>query len=151
MKQYSGKAWEAWEIVDELDTGDPRWVHYDTLRDLDSRDAPDSDYIAFTERIKSAHDEYMDKPVMIFANAYAVTRHYGGPEEGGWWFNSGSPLASIPCATRRQAVSKVDELARMFAEHNDGDIYSVLGGVEVSVCIEEGFAEHWPKQRPHYE
>ena len=33
---------------------------------------------------------------MLYLNAYAVTRHYGGPEEGGWWYNSGEPLASIP-------------------------------------------------------
>lgn len=33
---------------------------------------------------------------LIYLNVYAVTRHYGGPEEGGWWFNAGEPLASIP-------------------------------------------------------
>lgn len=33
---------------------------------------------------------------IAYVNAYAVTRHYGGPEEGGWWYNRGTPLASIP-------------------------------------------------------
>ena len=31
-----------------------------------------------------------------YINAYEVTRHYGGPEEGGWWYNSGEPVASVP-------------------------------------------------------
>jgi hypothetical protein len=34
--------------------------------------------------------------VRLYLNVYAVTRHYGGPEEGGWWFNAGEPLASVP-------------------------------------------------------
>ncbi len=33
---------------------------------------------------------------LAYVNAYAVTRHYGGPEEGGWWYNRGTPLASVP-------------------------------------------------------
>jgi len=33
---------------------------------------------------------------IVYVNAYAVTRHYGGPEEGGWWYNRGEPLASVP-------------------------------------------------------
>ena len=38
---------------------------------------------------------------VLYVNAYAVTRHYGGPEEGGWWYNAGEPLASIPVLARR--------------------------------------------------
>jgi hypothetical protein len=34
--------------------------------------------------------------MVMYVNAYAVTRHFGGHEEGGWWYNAGSPLASIP-------------------------------------------------------
>ena len=26
---------------------------------------------------------------LMYVNAYEVTRHYGGPEEGGWWYNRG--------------------------------------------------------------
>ena len=33
---------------------------------------------------------------MLYINAYIVSRCYGGPEEGGWWFDSGEPIASIP-------------------------------------------------------
>lgn len=40
----------------------------------------------------------MDK---LYLNVYAVTRHYGGPEEGGWYYNSGRPLASVPIKAER--------------------------------------------------
>lgn len=33
---------------------------------------------------------------ILYLNVYAVTRHYGGPEEGSWFFNMGQPLASVP-------------------------------------------------------
>lgn len=38
---------------------------------------------------------------LLYVNAYSVTRHYGGPEEGGWYFNAGEPLASIPIKAKR--------------------------------------------------
>lgn len=40
----------------------------------------------------------------FYINAYAVTRHYGGPEEGGWWYNAGEPLASVPIQAERLEV-----------------------------------------------
>tara|TARA_R110002020_G_scaffold215083_1_gene422209 strand:+ start:3012 stop:3404 length:393 start_codon:yes stop_codon:yes gene_type:complete len=38
----------------------------------------------------------MSERRLKYVNAYSVTRHYGGPEEGGWWYNRGYPLASVP-------------------------------------------------------
>ena len=186
---------------------------------------------------------------MLFLNVYAVERVYGGPEEGGWWYNCGVPLASVPmpakelpghdsncreCNLARDGVEghafckrfpedydyQVEELARdlylrslprmegsrfpdpnsptwrglpqeekdafenraadsitealpiethlvpadleafqaktvelkaMFADVNHGNIYSVLGGREVQIQTEEGFAAPWPSQNPRYE
>lgn len=39
---------------------------------------------------------------LLYVNAYLVCRVYGGPEEGGWWFNAGEPLASVPVEAIRQ-------------------------------------------------
>lgn len=36
------------------------------------------------------------KTRLLYVNAYLVTRQYGGPEEGGWWYDTGTPLASVP-------------------------------------------------------
>lgn len=38
---------------------------------------------------------------MLYLNAYEVCRAYGGPEEGGWWYDAGEPLASIPIRSIR--------------------------------------------------
>jgi hypothetical protein len=125
----------------------------------------------------------------MYVNAYQVTRHYGGPEEGGWWFNHSEPLASIPvqatshehhdssCWTCNRAKEgakdddgnpikackwgfqlvpdekQVDQfkkhLQNIFGEVQEGNIYSVLGGAELSICVEEHPGESTP--RPHYE
>lgn len=37
---------------------------------------------------------------MLYVNVYLVTQLYGGPEEGGWYFDSGEPLGSIPIQTK---------------------------------------------------
>ena len=31
----------------------------------------------------------------VYLNTYEVWQSYGGPEEGGWWYQSGSPVQSI--------------------------------------------------------
>lgn len=147
----------------------------------------------------------------LYVNAYAVTRHYGGPEEGGWWYNAGQPLASVPirakrvpgcspiCGQCRDAAdgherngqkvefcrelpedfdhlsdddaarvyeqapvahhlvpaespdATIAKLAEEFSDEAEGDIYSVCGGVEVSVCVEDHTAALWPSRRPRYE
>lgn len=33
-----------------------------------------------------------------FVNVYRVQRAYGGPEQGGWWYNRGTCLSSIKTA-----------------------------------------------------
>lgn len=91
----------------------------------------------------------------VWVNAYAVSRHYGGPEEGGWYYDAGSPLASIPFAGDDDAgIEKARELLRaMFAadyEH-ERDRSSVLGGDNLEIYTEEHVAEPFPQGRPHYE
>jgi hypothetical protein len=121
---------------------------------------------------------------ILYVNAYAVTRHWGGREEGGWWYNAGAPLASVPIAAETVAcpggsdgcncgyevngIYCADDrhlkpedsaelrrmrahLRKMFADVKEGDIYSVNGGVDLDVWVEERPAHHWPEGRPRYE
>ena len=93
---------------------------------------------------------------MRFLNVYAVTRHFGGPEEGGWWYNAGDPLASVPLEdeeseseeNRKKLVAKYE---KMFEDEKWGDIHHSTGGVDVQVRFEKEIAQYWPQTRPHYE
>lgn len=88
---------------------------------------------------------------MRYVNAYCVTRHYGGPEEGGWWYNAGEPLASVPIDDGQDPEPVREHLRSKFSDVNQGNIYSVRGGEEVQVYIEDEFAAYFPRERPHYE
>lgn len=41
---------------------------------------------------------------ILYLNVYETDRSYGGPEEGGWWYNTGNPLGSQPFAAEIEAV-----------------------------------------------
>lgn len=92
----------------------------------------------------------------IYVNAYSVSRHYGGPEEGGWWYDAGTPLASVPMkadATDEEIEKEKARLTELLGwprEPSQGR-YSVNGGDDFEVWVEDHPAEHFPKERPHYE
>jgi hypothetical protein len=48
------------------------------------------------EDVKKRQGYQPPKQFLYYLNVYAVTQNYGGPEEGGWWYESGMPLASVP-------------------------------------------------------
>ncbi len=87
----------------------------------------------------------------LWINVYEVTRHYGGPEEGGWWYNREECIFSDkihkgedPDRTKRKVESEYEDL-------KEGNIYSVLGGTEIYVKIESEKAETEDIIIPHYE
>ena len=115
----------------------------------------------------------MPEQRLRYINVYAVTRHYGGPEEGGWWYNSGSPIESrsivvgppppwVPESPHGHSYPDLSphDMERIRAEMelmeeryesvSCGDIYSVLGGVEVQVDHDEEPGKYWPEERPYY-
>ncbi len=92
------------------------------------------------------------------ANVYALDRHYGGPEEGGWWYTSFTPRASVPCGPSwaARAVLALLKGQPRFAVDPDGyPLASVLhaGDGPDSLCfvVEAHRAEQEPTERPRYE
>jgi hypothetical protein len=99
-----------------------------------------------------------------FVNAYAVCRCYGGPEEGGWWYDAGTPLASIPAVTDEDIAAAKTRLWTLLgadygrlptgepdldSDHRDRS--SVIGDDDLEIYIEDECAAPFPDRRPHYE
>ncbi len=90
--------------------------------------------------------------------AYEIDRAYGGPEEGGWWFDTGELIRVL-------RVFKNDEKAYAFCRRANGklayieerngtrSVDSVIyDGGRISVQVFEGTApESYPAERPFYE
>lgn len=92
----------------------------------------------------------VDGERVVFVNAYEVTRRYGGPEEGGWWYNNFDCIETYP--TRYKNSKQIKEfLEKEYKDVEYGDIYSVLGGAALSVNIEDKPAESETRETPHYE
>lgn len=91
---------------------------------------------------------------IVFVNAYLVDRLYGGPEEGGWWYDSGEPLAAVPVDRSDEAAieSWRAKLTTMFSDRaGSRGRGSVIGGPDLEVYIEDHVAAYFPAERPYYE
>ena len=111
--------------------------------------------------------------VVKFANAYLTDRLYGGPEEGGWWYDCGEPVMSLPflCDESEEVIDgntvfTFDNLARNMAYERLYDLCEAAGhnppekewfarrdwSIDgMAFYIEDKPGECFPKERPHYE
>jgi hypothetical protein len=103
-----------------------------------------------TETREAAVDRYI--------NIYQLDRHYGGPEEGGWWYDSGVPVASIPLPevrtfTQEDVQAAVDALREVYTYRNrmGSVLYPNDGGWDYGVVLEDEPAAAYPTERPYYE
>ena len=94
---------------------------------------------------------------------YSVSIHlydraYGGPEEGGWWFDYGEPDHGYWNFTRLfdnqdDARAYANTLDGVIAELNQGrpEVSSMASEGRYGWFIQEGYPHAWPVTRPHYE
>lgn len=111
----------------------------------------------------------------LYVNVYEASRCYGGPEEGGWWFDTGYPILSIPVAlaplpgefpvelsmqvgprgtTWDEATRAAAEVIRTRLREdypNTGKRSSVIGGDDYDVLIEKEPGKPFPETFPRYE
>lgn len=87
----------------------------------------------------------------IFVNVYEVSRHYGGPEEGGWWYDAGHVVHSFQLTSYNQAQA-LAELLRQGQFTDGGHRHSMAQREDdYSVRVEGTSGADFPEERPHYE
>ena len=92
---------------------------------------------------------------MFYLNEYDTNRQYGGPEEGGWWYNVGTfvkchgSFASLEAAQVAKSHKKewLDAMHRD-QRHSPG---SVLCSGWTQLIVEEFPGWDYPENTPHYE
>lgn len=114
----------------------------------------------------------------VYLNTYETWQAYGGPEEGGWWYECGTPVQSmlisnddfdqwLDAADPGQIQSLRDNATAAYTQGKApvpkatgyGGYVFLPGSDEPSAymeensycsCFEEHFAEPFPQERPRY-
>lgn len=88
-----------------------------------------------------------------YINVYIVERIYGGPEEGGWWYDVGTPEGiSVKCINSLDREIEAIHKALQEMYPNSGHRYSMNPpGDDYIVRREKHEAKEWPETTPHYE
>lgn len=94
-----------------------------------------------------------------YVNAYSVDRSYGGPEEGGWWYDAGELLESQSChADDEEALESLIEDAKADLRKKYGPEFEGIphrnytnGGPNLEIYVEDHPGENFPERKPHYE
>ena len=96
-------------------------------------------------RFSDWYDNYCNfegEPTTI--TVHEVWQSYGGPEEGGWYYQTGYPIETICIFSKAQAV---DELARLHAKYEEEEYDDIC----CDICLGQKYAEPYPLSKPHYE
>lgn len=89
-----------------------------------------------------------------YLNEYMTDRAFGGPQEGGWWYDTGTFVACHGVyPTRGEAEAAADAMAPGLAERRCGlhAPDSVLCSGWPAVHVERHPGADFPKTRPRYE
>jgi len=82
---------------------DPEDPYYDTWQSIAQDHVEDEEQnkgedwrdVSFLDSLRDSDSDSSKISYPAFVTAYDETREYGGPEEGGWWYNAYKGLASI--------------------------------------------------------
>jgi hypothetical protein len=69
----------------------------------------------------------------VYVNVYRVTREYGGPEEGGWWYEYEHPVEHHLVRPEEAAVKK-SELEKQWGPGDDS--LGPIGSEQFMVLVE---------------
>lgn len=90
-----------------------------------------------------------------FVTVYETGRNYGGPQEGGWYYDTGTVVACFPVLRHRaeRLLERVkDRCDRINREERRRCPSSVLSRGDYLVAwLEDRPGEDYPRERPGYE
>jgi len=87
---------------------------------------------------------------------YTRDKAFGGPEEGGWWYDTGALqrlLRTFKNEDRAwQYATRVNHWLNRFINRHRPSIHSVLSRGELLAEVHDNFApDHYPETQPVYE
>jgi hypothetical protein len=92
---------------------------------------------------------FEDKEPIVVA-WYDISMRYGGPEEGGYYYECGWPFKGICCFSKKQAIRAAIEL-HLEAYQDAGEEIDYLGWRTFSIDFKNEWPQPYPAVKPHYE
>lgn len=87
-----------------------------------------------------------------YVNVYSIDRAYGGPEEGGWWYDTGDVVHTVRCEGSDEDIvwKRAEQIRRELADEYPytGRRSSVLGGDDYDIRIEDEPGQDWSNWQP---
>lgn len=124
-------------------------IEYDSITD-DALIERLNDLSLWTVNLTANKFRNADGSQAYFVNKYEIYRCYGGPEEGGWWFDAGCYEESYIVSSYEAAVELRNQL-----HIADDDEWERNGfrssNREIGYRIELHPGKDYPERAPHYE
>lgn len=100
--------------------------------------------------------EIGENETVYFVNEYQTDRKFGGPEEGGWWYDTGRFvrcrgifLSSSAAQDLRDRIENDELPERRRGLHSPSSMLSE--GLWPEVVVEDHYGCDYPDHIPHYE
>ena len=152
-----GAGWQV-RIYRKSTDGNNRLVDQWLSSEIEQRDAQQiAEYILSGTAEYRLNDERVEGLIPLAAhhvNEYHEKQGYGGPEEGGWYFNAGIYIRCLGAyATKQEADERALMLQDYIDELNSGapPLTSVLSAGLRRIFVEPHAGRDYPSCRPHYE
>jgi hypothetical protein len=81
---------------------------------------------------------------------HETTLNYGGPEEGGWWYQAGYPVLTRCIFSKKQAVQIFVELFEEYEVADQPDLGLTSTHSNYEVNFSNDYAKVYPESKPHY-
>jgi hypothetical protein len=87
-----------------------------------------------------------------YVNVYLVNRCYGGPEEGGWWFEEGELIDTFCLPSEEECLKlKQELLAGEYSNEGRAPLSSTQCTGVYWIRVEATVGKDFPEEDPHYE
>ena len=97
-------------------------------------------------------EPFDDMSYPLYVNVYKIDKLYGGPEEGGWWYDAKRLLDSEMANNNDEAKSIVMKMWEKHKDENDErDLSSVLSKGKIEIVTEQSRGESETSGKPIYE
>ena len=81
---------------------------------------------------------------------HEVCQMYGGPEEGGWWYEAGSPIGTHFIFSKKQCINRLLDLTQDLDLYDQPPIDDSRGLSAIHATLGTGYAHDYPTERPYY-